>query len=522
MKNTTVLALCLIFALITLKANAKPTVVESMADMFGTNPKWTYFYLPIENEMTGKKSENRFVAMTVEKDGNPLVMKLNCGDEDFTLLHDYSFDYDFDSRRDPQRYIQFIRMRFDDQEAIETKLKLFSRASWVPREFRLIGTISRNAKRLIPLMEKHKILRIEVATGGGRGKQIFKFPLAGFTEAIAKCAKPAKCDNTPSESLGVLIISHTIEDVKAAIACGAPVNMKGLGGKTPLDLAVTLKNIEAVNVLIAAGADVNARDALGFAPIHNAASLHAVEADGDIKDTKNKKVLILKALIAAGADVNAKDVDGRTPLDHAQLDIPGMLTPFPEAVKILKAASEQKYAYAPQSNKMPAEADSKKDRRRSMVLISTSQGDIKLELYEKKAPITVANFLSYVEEGFFDGTIFHRVINNFMIQGGGFSADMKQKPTKAPIKNEADNGLKNDRGTIVMARTAVVDSATSQFFINHRDNTFLNHGARDFGYAVFGKVVEGIEVVDKIAAVKTRPGDVPVETVSILSIKTVN
>lgn len=157
-----------------------------------------------------------------------------------------------------------------------------------------------------------------------------------------------------------------------------------------------------------------------------------------------------------------------------------------------------------------------------MVLISTSLGDIKLELYEEEAPITVANFLSYVEEGFYDNTIFHRVINNFMVQGGGITADMKQKPTKAPIKNEADNGLKNERGTVAMARTAVVDSATSQFFINHRDNSFLDHGARDFGYAVFGKVVEGIEVVDKIAAVQTRPGDVPVETVSILSIKVVN
>lgn len=157
-----------------------------------------------------------------------------------------------------------------------------------------------------------------------------------------------------------------------------------------------------------------------------------------------------------------------------------------------------------------------------MVLISTSLGDIKLELYEEEAPITVANFLSYVEEGFYDSTIFHRVINNFMIQGGGITADMKQKPTKAPIKNEADNGLKNERGTIAMARTAEVNSATSQFFINHRDNAFLDHGARDFGYAVFGKVVEGIEIVDKIAAVQTRPGDVPVETVSILSMKVVN
>ena len=169
-----------------------------------------------------------------------------------------------------------------------------------------------------------------------------------------------------------------------------------------------------------------------------------------------------------------------------------------------------------------ADSSGKKERRKPMVLISTSLGDIKLELYEKEAPITVANFLSYVEEGFFDGTIFHRVINNFMVQGGGITADMKQKPTKAPIKNEADNGLKNERGTIAMARTADVNSATSQFFINHKDNSFLDHGVRDFGYAVFGKVVEGIEIVDKIAAVQTRPGDVPVETVSILSMKVVD
>ena len=174
------------------------------------------------------------------------------------------------------------------------------------------------------------------------------------------------------------------------------------------------------------------------------------------------------------------------------------------------------------SKNTSAESNVKKERRKPMVLISTSHGDIKLELYEKEAPITVANFLSYVEEGFYDNTIFHRVINNFMVQGGGITADMKQKPTKAPIKNEAENGLKNERGTVAMARTADVNSATSQFFINHRDNAFLDHGVRDFGYAVFGKVVEGMEVVDKIAAVKTRPGDVPLETVSILSIKSVN
>jgi len=160
-----------------------------------------------------------------------------------------------------------------------------------------------------------------------------------------------------------------------------------------------------------------------------------------------------------------------------------------------------------------------------MVIMSTSLGDIKMELYQDKAPITVQNFLSYVNDGFFDGTIFHRVIPNFMVQGGGLTQDMQQKPTKAPIKNEADNGLKNDVGTIAMARTGVVDSATSQFFINQADNDFLNHGSRDFGYAVFGKVVEGMDVVNKIAGVKTgRLGpfqDVPLEPVLINSVRVV-
>ena len=141
-----------------------------------------------------------------------------------------------------------------------------------------------------------------------------------------------------------------------------------------------------------------------------------------------------------------------------------------------------------------------------MVLVSTSLGDIKIELNQEKAPITVKNFLDYVNDKFYDGTIFHRVIGGFMIQGGGFTSDMTQKPTKAQIKNEAGNGLKNDVGTIAMARTNVVDSATAQFFINVKDNAFLNHtneSQQGFGYAVFGKVVEGTEVVDKIRGVPT-------------------
>lgn len=158
-----------------------------------------------------------------------------------------------------------------------------------------------------------------------------------------------------------------------------------------------------------------------------------------------------------------------------------------------------------------------------MVLMSTSMGDVKIELYPDKAPITVENFLGYVRDGFYDGTIFHRVIPNFMIQGGGFTPDMNQKPTRDPIKNEADNGLKNDKGTIAMARTNVVDSATSQFFINEASNDFLNHGSRDFGYAVFGKVVEGMDVVDRIAAARTGSvgmfQDVPEEAIVIKSVE---
>ena len=154
--------------------------------------------------------------------------------------------------------------------------------------------------------------------------------------------------------------------------------------------------------------------------------------------------------------------------------------------------------------------------------IKTSLGTIDLELDEAKAPVTVRNFVEYAKSGFYDGTIFHRVIQGFMIQGGGFTQGMEQKQTRAPIKNEAGNGLANDRYTIAMARTMIVDSATAQFFINVNDNAFLNHRSEDmqgFGYAVFGKVTKGTEVVDKIAAVKTgRVGpfsDVPVDAVVI-------
>jgi len=163
------------------------------------------------------------------------------------------------------------------------------------------------------------------------------------------------------------------------------------------------------------------------------------------------------------------------------------------------------------------------------VLMKTTKGDITIELYPEKATITVNNFLSYVDEKFYDGTIFHRVIKGFMIQGGGFTPDFQEKATKPPIKNEAGNGLKNKIGTIAMARTAVIDSATSQFFINHVNNSFLDHrdnSSEGFGYCVFGKVIEGMDVVDAIANAKTmtRSGqsDVPRETIEIISVRRIN
>ncbi|NMP28475.1 peptidylprolyl isomerase A [Rahnella sp. SAP-1] len=144
-----------------------------------------------------------------------------------------------------------------------------------------------------------------------------------------------------------------------------------------------------------------------------------------------------------------------------------------------------------------------KAKAETHVLLTTSAGNIELELDNAKAPVSVKNFVDYVQSGFYNNTIFHRVIPGFMVQGGGFTGNMQQKSTNAPIKNEADNGLRNLRGTISMARTADKDSATSQFFLNVADNAFLDHGQRDFGYAVFGKIVKGMDVVDKISSVKT-------------------
>jgi len=161
-----------------------------------------------------------------------------------------------------------------------------------------------------------------------------------------------------------------------------------------------------------------------------------------------------------------------------------------------------------------------------VVIIETTMGNITVELDAKNAPNTTANFLAYAEDGYFNDTTFHRVIPNFMVQGGGITADMKDKPSKrAPIKNEANNGLKNERGTLAMARTNDPHSATSQFFINHKDNDYLNfrsESMQGWGYAVFGKVTEGMDIVDKIAAVRTgnKGGhqDVPVETITITGV----
>jgi peptidyl-prolyl cis-trans isomerase B (cyclophilin B) len=164
------------------------------------------------------------------------------------------------------------------------------------------------------------------------------------------------------------------------------------------------------------------------------------------------------------------------------------------------------------------------EHKNPVVTLSTSMGDVRIELFADKAPATTENFLRYVSEGFYDGLIFHRVIAGFMIQGGGLDAEMRQKPTRTPIKNEAGNGVKNKTGTIAMARTDKVDSATAQFFINVQDNDFLDHrdeSAEGFGYAVFGEVIGGMDVVRKIEKVRTgsRAGhrDVPIEPVVINS-----
>jgi peptidyl-prolyl cis-trans isomerase A (cyclophilin A) len=162
-------------------------------------------------------------------------------------------------------------------------------------------------------------------------------------------------------------------------------------------------------------------------------------------------------------------------------------------------------------------------KEKPVVVLTTSLGAIEIELYPDEAPITVENFLAYVDAGFYDGTVFHRVIPDFMVQGGGMEPNLSPKKTRDPIKNEADNGLKNQPGTLAMARTSEKDSATAQFFINLKNNSFLDHGSRDFGYAVFGKVSDGMDVVENIAKVPTQNmgghQNVPVAPVVIESAK---
>lgn len=181
------------------------------------------------------------------------------------------------------------------------------------------------------------------------------------------------------------------------------------------------------------------------------------------------------------------------------------------------------FAFAESVAPVNTQAAPSADIAKPYATLVTNQGDITLELLPEKAPISVANFLSYANDGFYNGVIFHRVIKDFMIQTGGFTENMVRKAVKEPIKNEADNGVFNNRGTVAMARTAQINSATSQFFINTKNNHFLNNGFRDFGYAVFANVVSGMEVVDAINLVETTRtrgmSDVPVEPIIIKEVK---
>lgn len=213
----------------------------------------------------------------------------------------------------------------------------------------------------------------------------------------------------------------------------------------------------------------------------------------------------------------------------ARNSILALMLAFFSAFMVAMTPTSQAWAKekAPKKEKtQKGEAKKMSESKNPIVVMETSMGPVEIELFADKAPISTQNFLKYADEGFYNGTIFHRVISDFMIQGGGFTEDMKQKPTHAPIKNEATNGLKNERGTLAMARTMVVDSATAQFFINVKDNGFLNHTApneRGYGYAVFGKVISGMDVVDKIKAVPTSNKgmheNVPTTPVVIKSMK---
>jgi len=184
------------------------------------------------------------------------------------------------------------------------------------------------------------------------------------------------------------------------------------------------------------------------------------------------------------------------------------------------------YCYAMGGNPPETKGDTMAKGGSNIVVIETSKGKMRVELYPDKTPVTVQNFLSYIDKGHYDGTIFHRVIPGFMIQGGGFEKGLAEKGTQSPIKNEAGQGIKNERGTIAMARTNIVDSATSQFFINVADNDFLNHqndSQQGYGYCAFGKVIEGMDVADAISRAERHSvsyyDDVPVEDIVIVSVK---
>ena len=248
-----------------------------------------------------------------------------------------------------------------------------------------------------------------------------------------------------------------------------------------------------------------------------------------MKSNRNAKVVLLFMTFCLTSFMCLSGCNKKTPEQKIETDQSENLRnveiiPARESEKPMKA-EKQPPAPEQKSEENPI-AEKPKPQQPKQVELKTTMGDIIVELNEKAAPVTVKNFLTYVEDGFYDGTIFHRIISNFMIQGGGFTVDMTKKRTHPPIVNEANNGLKNDRGTIAMARTNDPDSATSQFFINHRNNDALNYpGPYKPGYAVFGKVIEGMDVVDAIANVKTtvRRGmpDVPVEPVIIKSARIV-
>jgi len=197
----------------------------------------------------------------------------------------------------------------------------------------------------------------------------------------------------------------------------------------------------------------------------------------------------------------------------AEETVANSLNPSPAPTQTLNINSPKAASSSPKNENMPS------PKQGNVVVLETSMGNIEITLNPEKAPITVANFLTYVNEGFYSGTVFHRVIPNFMVQGGGFTADGNQKPTHQPIKLESANGLKNDIGTVAMARTNVPDSATSQFFINVANNAFLNYAPGNDGYAVFGTITSGMDVVNAIEGVKTstrgQNADWPIEDITI-------